>query len=157
MYALEAGNLAPAMQRLEQRPLPPRELRITIRYSDWWFWEHSAPLRISDEWHQRFRAPAAVERVVLELETRWGKRDELLVIVRRQVLAWRFLSADKDAEFVFARSSESSWLGSTRPGGQYYQHHWPSANGVLVEGSNQMKYCIVRLEWEKKQKSELTQ
>jgi len=156
MYALEGdgGRLARALRTLAARALPPRELTLTLRYTDWWYWESNEPLRVCDAWHARARLPRCVQRLALELETRWGKRDELAAIVRAQVRRWRFRSEDDDAEFAFVRMTESDWVGTTRPGGQLYAHHWPLANGMHLEG-NHMRYYVVRLVWEKRKKSDL--
>jgi len=155
MYALEGTEwLRGALRGLAARPLPPREVTLTLRYADWWYWERDEALRVSDAWHGAVPMPRCVERVVLELETRWGKRDELRAIVRDQVVRWRWRSEEEGAEFGFVGSKESDWVGTTKPGGRFYAHHAPLANGMQVEG-NHMRYYVVKLVWEKRKKSDL--
>ena len=90
-----------------------KEMKITIRHSDWWYWEHGARLELDPgaedfveappedsesesgslaenrEWGHSFHHFQGLERFVLELETRFGKKNELDEIVRR-ARDWKF-------------------------------------------------------------------
>lgn len=81
--ALIAAFFDPSLRR---RGFNPRILRITIRHTDWWYWEDDEPLRLEDGWVQALlNAPLAscVEMLELELETLERKKDQLEPIVER--------------------------------------------------------------------------
>jgi len=78
-----ASLFDPALLR---RGFAPRKLRITIRHTDWWYWESDEPLRFEDGWVQALLdAPLAgyVEIFELELETLERKLDQLQPIIER--------------------------------------------------------------------------
>lgn len=80
MFWLEGGSLATlaagqhnlAEPPFPSRPMWPREIIITIRHTDWWFWESDENLRMNNEWIRKFLELEDLEgpRVFrLELET----------------------------------------------------------------------------------------
>src|SRR5579871_2025766 len=96
MWALEHSTLSRMnLQKLckeiiHRDILPIRRLILTIRYTDWWQWENDDTLYIADDWHGVDQIPKSVEEVVLELETKNGKKAELEEIVKRQIRYWTF-------------------------------------------------------------------
>lgn len=128
----------------ERKILPVRRLILTIRYTDWWEWENDFSLDIADNWHGVNQIPESVEEIVLELETRNGKKAELEEIVDRQLRHWTFRGL---YGLVYpideSRITRSTWLGSPTPGGVWREHHLPD----VKEGK--MLYYIVKMFWTK--------
>ena len=111
-----------------------RELTITIRHSDWWSWEHSAPLGLDPKfegtvyagcyskrtdpfaegsWGKSFAHFKDLTRFVLELETREGKKRELDAIVAAAD-GWRFPLAEwKELVLDESRTKRTGWVGRT--------------------------------------------
>ncbi|KAF7194579.1 hypothetical protein HII31_04085, partial [Pseudocercospora fuligena] len=66
----------------------PKVLRITVRHTDWWYWEDDEPLRLENAWVQRILdAPLmkSVNEFSLELETLERNKGQLQVIVDRLI------------------------------------------------------------------------
>ncbi|KAF2727400.1 hypothetical protein EJ04DRAFT_517272 [Polyplosphaeria fusca] len=61
--------------------LAPKVVTITIRYTDWWYWENNHPLNLSGVHMRGISFPNSVERIVMQLETREGKRKELEQVI----------------------------------------------------------------------------
>lgn len=109
-----------------------RELTITIRHSDWWSWEHSAPLGLDPKfegtvykgcyskstdpfaegsWGMSFVHFRDLTRFVLELETREGKKGELDAIVAKAD-GWRFpLAEGKELVLDESKTKRTGWVG----------------------------------------------
>ncbi|PYH47823.1 uncharacterized protein BP01DRAFT_354361 [Aspergillus saccharolyticus JOP 1030-1] len=93
--------------------LAPKKMTITLRHTDWWFWENNEPLGIdpfragrtpADQmgvrrpltaweegrvWGNQFKRVPSLEELVIEFETVMRKRDQLDAIVQ-MALGWRF-------------------------------------------------------------------
>ncbi|KXS97991.1 hypothetical protein AC578_8745 [Pseudocercospora eumusae] len=70
------------------RRFAPKILQITIRHTDWWYWERDEPLRLKDAWVQRVLDASfmqCVNEFSLELETLERNKDQLQVIVDRLI------------------------------------------------------------------------
>ncbi|KAE9989539.1 hypothetical protein EG327_002581 [Venturia inaequalis] len=148
MYALERGGLNKAVQNASVKT-SPRRITITLRYTDWWNWEVNDPLRIKDTWAEEFKAPNTVEEIVVELETRNGKKPELDALISRQVSKWTF-HTEKGQDLVLCGSpKEEFYVGSAKPGGARYQHHSEYANRSGPMGDDEMLYYNVKLRWRK--------
>ncbi|KAJ6572021.1 hypothetical protein B0H19DRAFT_1132224 [Mycena capillaripes] len=100
------------------------KLVITIRHSDWWYWEDGDDLRINEpgsEWGAWVGSMPGLQEVELEFETIDGKREQLEERVR-VALEWKFPTANDG--FLVHDGKEpvkSTWLGSSRmsPGQGY--------------------------------------
>jgi hypothetical protein len=147
MYALEWGQLTEAVNKASMKT-PPRRLTITLRYTDWWDWEGNAPLRISDSWSKEFEAPDSVEEIILELETRNGKKAELDALISRQISKWTFHTA-KEVDLVLAEGKlvKEFWVGSSKPGGAMYDHHTELVNRSRILEKDEMLYYTVKMRW----------
>lgn len=146
MYALEWGELTGAV-RMASFQKSPRRITITLRYTDWWNWEVNSPLRIADLWAENFEAPNSVEEIILELETRNGKKPELDALVSRQVSKWVFHTENEKDLVLHGQPKEEFWVGSAKPGGATYQHHSEYANQSGPMGQDEMLYYNVKLRW----------
>ncbi|KAK1986428.1 hypothetical protein LZ30DRAFT_582054 [Colletotrichum cereale] len=157
MFWLEEGhNLAFLFSQPRFRP---ETLTVTVRYSDWWHWEHDEPLRMREDWLRGFRGPAGLRELRVEYETLAGKRDEMMRIVERNK-RWKLAVGGKkrvwrdengvDGEEVEeedeggylsaegTRLEEWRWTGPSRLGGREWAHH---GEGDTVE------YVVVTDTW----------
>ncbi|KAG2024162.1 hypothetical protein CC2G_001742 [Coprinopsis cinerea AmutBmut pab1-1] len=136
--------------------LQPHTVKLTIRYTDWWWWEIDSDLDVtqlhpnpvlpdfkdpgkwddifSDQWKSLFHLPRSCRALFLELETIESKKDQLSVQVER-ILSdpnpWRWkLQGGKWLEADRAGTvEEREWMGPTTFGeeGKGYRHH-PEGN-----------------------------
>ncbi|KAF2457492.1 hypothetical protein BDY21DRAFT_274175, partial [Lineolata rhizophorae] len=88
LWWLEQGKLS--ADYLNQPRFQPRRITITIRHSDWWYWEKDHALKIEDAWVDRFRGPATLRLLTMEFETIERKAGQLDNIVAKQVPKWKF-------------------------------------------------------------------
>lgn len=116
--------------------IAPRKMTITLRHTDWWFWENNDPLGIDpfrhgrtrasemdnprppydvdSAWGNQFTSVPSLEELVIEFETVMRKREQLNDIVQR-ALQWKFpLQADKSVCLVADPSTKSAytWVGA---------------------------------------------
>ncbi|KAF7323708.1 hypothetical protein MKEN_00591700 [Mycena kentingensis (nom. inval.)] len=99
-----------------------RKVALTIRHSDWWYWEQHQPLRMDrpeKSWGAWIGSIPGIEVLELELETIDAKKAELEGIVRGAV-GWRIpLNADGEEGEGWVlvhdgeRPRESMWLGTS--------------------------------------------
>ncbi|KAK2002239.1 hypothetical protein LX36DRAFT_627258 [Colletotrichum falcatum] len=156
MFWLEGGdNLAFLFSHPRFRP---ESLTVTVRYSDWWYWENDTPLRMAEEWLGGFRGPPGLRELRVEYETLAGKRDEMMRIVERNK-RWKLAVGGKrstrrdedgveeevveedEGGYLSAEGTaleEWRWTGTSRLGGQTWEHH---GEGDTVE------YVVVTDTW----------
>jgi hypothetical protein len=152
MFALESGDEMKRILAEAEQVLAPRHIIITLRYTDWWYWEHNHPLRIESNWIDSLRLPATVEKITFELETRQGKQAQLDAIVRDKMSTWEFYTVEGTCLVPrSATPSATSHLGTNRPGGRLYAHHYhrfnPTPKGMDPPGTAQMYYYTVTMEF----------
>ncbi|KAI6824741.1 hypothetical protein KC340_g11189 [Hortaea werneckii] len=138
---------------LSEAPKPndfqPRMMHVTIRHTDWWFWENEEPLRLSCEWVQALLDSPDLrntEVIKLELETLDYKADQLKPILE-QIKQLQSLEAETHlidgkpakSQFVVDRDPEVySWEGPANINDQKFEPY---------EGRNILKYHVVTLTW----------
>jgi len=127
---LESWGLVPLRISREAQSL--RHLKITLRHSDWWSWESSAPLLLDAKqrgtasetkhstatdkfdarsWGYQFHYFQDLKVLELELETVEGKRDELDAIVSRAA-DWQFpLGNGKILALNAGKTRKTGWHG----------------------------------------------
>ncbi|KAI4086628.1 MAG: hypothetical protein LQ344_007404 [Seirophora lacunosa] len=110
----------------------PTHLKITIRHTDWWWWEDQAPLALDPKredrplahihsspsdpfepqsWGAQFRKIRGLQNLQLELETVKSKRSELDAIIARAP-GWRFaLGDDKTLVLDESKTQRRGWVG----------------------------------------------
>lgn len=114
MYVLESGSLLPRFLNTEH--FHPKAITITIRHTDWWFWEDDAYLRISSMVTQNI-FPASVRSIALELETLERKKNQVDSIVSQMKSSWYFattegiLSAQDTPVEIERWRGSSTWAG----------------------------------------------
>ncbi|KAI9858417.1 MAG: hypothetical protein M1813_007521 [Trichoglossum hirsutum] len=134
-YELEEPQRSLSWADVTQVPeMRPRKVTLTIRHTDWWYWENDEPLGIDPRlpqrvethqmlgpgaagpglgWGSRFRNLQGLSEVVIELETVQRKKAQLDDIVRRAA-GWRFELAD--GRMLVREEADTrtySWVGST--------------------------------------------
>ncbi|KAF2236269.1 hypothetical protein EV356DRAFT_513188 [Viridothelium virens] len=150
MYWLEGGE---DLNKIFGWPnFRPETLTITIRYSDWWFWERNEPLRMRDSWLRFFRGPPSLRTLIVEYETLTWKKNQMDPIIARNkkfklpILqeqgqhevegggrrVRRYLSAED------TKLEEWKWKGPSNLGGGQWRHH---GDGDTVE------YVVVVDRW----------
>jgi hypothetical protein len=147
MYWLEGGH---NLMRIFSEPsFRPTSLTITIRYSDWWFWENNEPLRMEERWLKVFEGPPGLKELRVEYETLSWKREEMMKIVERNK-KWKLALRNEEADgqeqgqaegHLSAEKTELvewKWKGPSELDGQKWQHH---GDGDEVE------YVVVTDTW----------
>jgi hypothetical protein len=146
MFWLEDG---PQLFYLSSVPqFRPTQLTITIRYSDWWFWEDNEPLRMNEGWLRYFEGNPGLRVLKVEYETLSWKKAEMMRIVERNK-KWKLpvrregemFQANKLEGYLSAENTaleEWKWKGTSKLGGETWSHH---GTGDKVE------YIVVTDTW----------
>lgn len=115
MYRIEQGGLA---QLLHTSRLHPRRLTLTIRHTDWWFWEDDEPLRFEADWINRVQTgmSPSLQEFRLELESLERKKDQIDTIAQHIAENWFFKKLDDTVLYadVSGKCHEvSRWTGTS--------------------------------------------
>jgi hypothetical protein len=138
MYWLESGNDLSKLFRIPQ--FRPAQLTITIRYSDWWFWEDHAPLAMEEGWLRSFKGNPGLRKLVVEYETVTWKKPEMMSIIERNK-KWKLpikREGDDSAGYEGYLSAESTelsewkWNGASKLDGVTWSHHFTPGDTVEV-------------------------
>lgn len=99
------------------RDAPPHTFTITIRHTDWWFWETDTPLSINLKWADKCKFPSSVQVLRIELESLERKKAQVDYMAKQMRERWRFARRDDilltatDSESVNRWSGSSTWNG----------------------------------------------
>lgn len=122
MYMLQGGELS----RLLGTPdLHPRCLTLTVRHTDWWYWEMDDPLMFNGMWIQgvcEVLSPSVWE-IHIELETLERKKDQLDSIVQQMSEKWYFRRTDGVVlypDVTLVANEVTRWTGSST----WHGHTW---------------------------------
>ncbi|KAF4338945.1 hypothetical protein FBEOM_7121 [Fusarium beomiforme] len=120
MYKLEEGGLESI---LRMPHLAPRTVTLTIRHTDWWYWEDDEPLRFEGNWIKDVCAALgpSTTQFCIELESLERKKDQVDKIAKQMVDNWFFKRPD--GVVLYADTSDanrkvSRWSGSSTWHGQ---------------------------------------
>ncbi|EWZ33442.1 hypothetical protein FOCG_16941 [Fusarium oxysporum f. sp. radicis-lycopersici 26381] len=120
MYRLEDNGL----QDILRTPhLAPRTMTLTIRHTDWWYWEDDEPLHFEGNWIEgvcQVLTPSTTQ-FCIELESLERKKDQVDKIAKQMVDAWFFKRPDGVvlyADTSNANRKVSRWSGSSTWHGQ---------------------------------------
>ena len=127
----------------------PLKFHVTIRHTDWWWWEHERPLRLEYEWVQaQLDSPdlRRTETLKLELETLDYKVVQLNPIVEH---IRRMESKEYETHVVGGQPTKTkflltgepevtSWTGPTNLDGKTYDPY---------EKKEKLNYHVVTLTW----------
>lgn len=114
MWALESDYLAILLQT---RYLQPRTITLTVRHTDWWFWEDDKPLRFKAEWLAAAseKLQPVTNEIYIELETTKRREGQLTKIAQQMTETWFFKKPD--GTVLFADSSKGlkteRWTGTS--------------------------------------------
>ncbi|EFQ90167.1 hypothetical protein P3342_000553 [Pyrenophora teres f. teres] len=131
MYWLEDGYNIYYLLSLPQ--FRPTQLTITIRYSDWWHWEHDYPLRMEDHWLRFFMGSPGLRVLQVEYETLSWKKEDMMRIIQRNK-KWKlpvrseaesFQTVDMEGHLSAegTKLKEWKWKGTSKLGGGKWAHH----------------------------------
>ncbi|KAM0547209.1 hypothetical protein ACHAPJ_010469 [Fusarium lateritium] len=114
MFKLEEGGLA---EILSMPLLAPRTVTLTIRHTDWWYWEDDAPLAFDGHWIKDVCdvMSNSTSQVCIELESLERKTDQVNKIADQMVDRWFFKRPDGAILFADTTASRkvSRWRGSS--------------------------------------------
>ncbi|KAF2722066.1 hypothetical protein K431DRAFT_284272 [Polychaeton citri CBS 116435] len=130
-------------------PFQPKIFHVTIRHTDWWYWEDEAPLQLKDNWVKALLDSPdlrSTQTLILELETLDYKREQLERILER---IRRFESEKRKTHIVngsptttyFELAGEpkiSTWSGPANLDGETYHPY---------AGKETLNYHVVTLTW----------
>ncbi|KAI9163685.1 hypothetical protein HJFPF1_05307 [Paramyrothecium foliicola] len=116
MYKIEDGSFA---QLLREKRLLPRELTLTIRHADWWYWESDNPLSFNGKWIPELNDafPSTVTEFHIELESVDRKKYQVQEIAKQMMEKWFFRRPDGVILYADAKE-ESNWNGTSTWHGQ---------------------------------------
>ncbi|KAL1794197.1 hypothetical protein ACET3X_007618 [Alternaria dauci] len=111
----------------------PTQLTITIRYSDWWFWENNEPLRMDEGWLRYFEGNPGLRVLKVEYETLNWKKAEMMNIIERNK-KWKLpvrreggaFQSNQLEGYLSAEGTtleEWKWKGASKLGGKKWSHH----------------------------------
>ncbi|KAH6874645.1 hypothetical protein BKA70DRAFT_256824 [Coprinopsis sp. MPI-PUGE-AT-0042] len=82
MYALSSRAFVRTF--IQAKGLRPHIVKLTVRYTDWWYWEENVPLHLSSLVPERnaYYFPESVDTLLLELESAEHKKSELEEMVK---------------------------------------------------------------------------
>ncbi|KAE8377034.1 hypothetical protein BDV26DRAFT_264522 [Aspergillus bertholletiae] len=119
MWVLEPGDRF--QETLDMPHFYPKKITLTIRYTDFWFWENDEPLRINSTWVNEIRFPESVSRFCIEFESIERRKNEVDYIAREAAEKWYFrrkdgllLTASHESEMSVYKWTGSSYLGRQR-------------------------------------------
>lgn len=117
LYALEDGRAL--TQILKIGHFMPRSVTITIRHTDWWFWENDHPLHfMGTTFVGKVRFPVSTTAVTMELESLERRKLQVDWMADEISRNWHFTRSD-DLHLVAdpARVETETWKGAATWGG----------------------------------------
>ena len=88
LYQLESGDRLSKLFAIHH--FNPKYFTITIRHTDWWYWENDRPLHIDSKFVNRCKFPDSVTEIRLELESVERRRPQIQDIARQMREKWMF-------------------------------------------------------------------
>lgn len=112
MWALEDPRKLQEVLDLEG--FQPKNITITLRYTDFWYWEHNRPIHIDARWVNTVRFPSSVSSISMDFEMIDRRKIEVDFITDLATQTWFFRRADG---MVLRASKEdittTRWTGSS--------------------------------------------
>ncbi|OKL58789.1 hypothetical protein UA08_05722 [Talaromyces atroroseus] len=138
LWALEDPRRLQEVLNLEG--FRPRNVTITIRYTDFWFWERNAPLHIDARWVNTVIFPESVSTIKMDFEMVDRRKKEIDFITDLAVEKWVFRRADG---IIFRANKEdtvtSGWTGSST---------WAKARWIRDESRpNEIDFYVKTVTW----------
>ena len=128
----------------------PRILHVTIRHTDWWYWENEEPLRFDDRWFQAMLDSEDLRSTYilkLELETLDYKFErQLMPIVERLS---RLQSAEYETHVIDGKPTKTRFEFKGDP----EVYHWSGPANIAGQnyapysGKSSLNYQVITLTW----------
>ncbi|PBK64879.1 hypothetical protein ARMSODRAFT_1022864 [Armillaria solidipes] len=146
-YLLE-GRFTGSCAITEMRP---RKLKITIRESDWWWFELNHSLVLTDKWTSEIRLLKRLEEFEMELETIERDKDQMLAIAQR-ISNWKIDLWDGRVLSTEGRALvHDVWRGTSVFENRWTWYDWESnawtnRPGIIGPGAP-LVYHTVTVKW----------
>ncbi|KAF3927385.1 hypothetical protein ABW21_db0205022 [Orbilia brochopaga] len=76
------------------RHFHPLEVTVTLRHTDFWYWEDDAPLRVGSNWVHRCKFPNSTRVIRVELESLERKKASIDHLAQQAIEKWEFTRMD---------------------------------------------------------------
>lgn len=118
----------------------PKNVNITIRYTDFWYWESNSPLHIDARWVNKVVFPESVTRIRMDFEMVIRRKKEIDILADLAAEEWYFRRADG---VIFKASKEDTvttgWTGSST---------WDNVRWIRDESRpNEIDYYVKTVTW----------
>ncbi|KAK4574746.1 hypothetical protein LTR86_001587 [Recurvomyces mirabilis] len=156
MFAIRSLNCDPGRLRkyfLETAPVEgdfqPRMLHVTLRHTDWYWWESDQPLDLHGSWVKHIlNSPdlRSTHTFKLELETLDYKIDQLNAIIQR---IKTFESDEKETHIVDGKPTTTKFVLVDRQDSYTWEGPTNINNGNFApyDGKDKLKYHVITLTW----------
>jgi hypothetical protein len=138
LWALEDPRRLQEVLNLEG--FHPRNVTITIRYTDFWFWERNAPLHVDARWVNAVIFPQSVITIRMDFEMVDRRKKEIDFITDLAAEKWIFRRADGIA--LRANKDDTvttGWTGSST---------WANARWIRDESRpNEIDFYVKTVTW----------
>ena len=138
LYLLENGQRLQEILNLSF--FYPKIITITIRHTDWWFWESDNNLHFDATWVGFCRFPNSLTELRVAFESLERKKDQIDDVVRQALEGWVFRRKD-DTELSAkdCKPEIMRWSGSAT----WNYHRW-----IRDEtGPNKLDYYVSTVTW----------
>lgn len=138
LYMLESGQTLQGILNLEF--FYPKVITITIRHTDWWYWESDNNLHLDAAWVDFCRFPNSLTELRVAFESLERKKDQIDDVVKQAMEGWVFRRKD-DTELSAkdCKPEIMRWSGSATWG----HHRW-----LRDETSpNKLDYYVSTVTW----------
>ncbi|EEA19614.1 hypothetical protein TMatcc_009753 [Talaromyces marneffei ATCC 18224] len=118
LWALEESRRL--QEILDLDGFQPKHVTITLRYTDFWYWEDNRPIHIDSRWVNTVRFPASVSTISMDFEMIDRRKTEVDFITDLATQEWFFRRADgmvlraNKEDIIISRWTGSSTLGNSR-------------------------------------------
>ncbi|KIJ95147.1 hypothetical protein K443DRAFT_683256 [Laccaria amethystina LaAM-08-1] len=135
----------------------PNNVKITIRHSDWWFWEQNERLNMEEPtWAKNLKMIESLEGLEIEIETMERDKDQQLESIVQTMLKWKFNLFDgrvlttNGTEIIHDR-----WVGQSSFDGEYRYNfdegEWDMIAGLTTDVYGPepgLPYHVITLRWQ---------
>lgn len=138
LYLLENGRRL--QEILDLKFFYPKVITITIRHTDWWFWESDNNLHLDARWVDFCRFPNSLTELRMAFESLERKKDQIDDVVKQAMEGWVFRR--KDSTELSAKDCKPEimrWSGSATWGHQRWLRD--------ETGPNKLDYYVSTVTW----------
>jgi hypothetical protein len=138
LYMLENGQTLQGILNLDF--FYPKVITITIRHTDWWYWESDNNLHLDATWVDFCRFPNSLTELRVAFESLERKKDQIDDVVKQAMESWVFRRKD-DTELSAGdcRPEIMRWSGSATWG----HHRWLRDE----TSANKLDYYVFTVTW----------